>query len=205
MQRGITISYENWIHHGEPYDDLDDSDDDMPICEDSEGDNDMDDEDLGEMLNNIGESRGGTTLSRCAYHNFGKNVTAIDSYEIAHYYEKKKKMVSKEAVAVLKEILAVENLRAIVESEKNKSEALVEKLKEVAVEQDEMKKCMRLMMKEIQRLSKLVPDKSACPEILGRLCPSGVGAERPLRCPGTRFSSLKHISAGVPEPAASSL
>nr|GEV08093.1 probable pre-mRNA-splicing factor ATP-dependent RNA helicase DEAH4 isoform X2 [Tanacetum cinerariifolium] len=38
--------------------------------------------------------------------------------------------------------------------------ALEEKLKEVAVEQDEMKKYMRLMMKEIQRLSKLVPDKS---------------------------------------------
>nr|GEW73319.1 probable pre-mRNA-splicing factor ATP-dependent RNA helicase DEAH4 [Tanacetum cinerariifolium]GEW90074.1 probable pre-mRNA-splicing factor ATP-dependent RNA helicase DEAH4 [Tanacetum cinerariifolium] len=37
---------------------------------------------------------------------------------------------------------------------------LEEKLKEVAVEQDEMKKYMRLMMKEIQRLSKLVPDKS---------------------------------------------
>nr|GFB45108.1 hypothetical protein [Tanacetum cinerariifolium] len=36
MQRGITVSFENWIHHGEPYDDLDDSDDDMPICEDSE-------------------------------------------------------------------------------------------------------------------------------------------------------------------------
>nr|GEV97291.1 hypothetical protein [Tanacetum cinerariifolium] len=36
MQRGITISYENWIHHGEPYDDLDDSDNDMPISEDSE-------------------------------------------------------------------------------------------------------------------------------------------------------------------------
>nr|GEX26077.1 hypothetical protein [Tanacetum cinerariifolium] len=46
MQRGIIASYENWIHHGEPYDDLDDSDDDMPISEDSEGDNDMDDEDL---------------------------------------------------------------------------------------------------------------------------------------------------------------
>nr|GEZ40090.1 myb domain protein 62 [Tanacetum cinerariifolium] len=126
----------------------------------------------------------------------GKNVTAIDSYEIAHYCEKKKKMVSEEAVAVLnklrseeavgsgtpakicfkllkrvpghlrgrsapkKEILAVENLRAIVESEKNKSAALVEKLKEVAVEQDEMKKCIGLMMEEIQRLSKLVPDKS---------------------------------------------
>ncbi|GKB66458.1 hypothetical protein Tco_0927870, partial [Tanacetum coccineum] len=125
-----------------------------------------------------------------------KNVTAIDSYEIAHYCEKKKKMVSEEAVAVLnklrseeaagsgipeeicfkllkrvpghlrgrsapkKEILVVENLRAIVESEKNKSTALEEKLKEVAVEQDEMKKCMGLMMQEIQRLSKLVPDKS---------------------------------------------
>nr|GEW00544.1 retrovirus-related Pol polyprotein from transposon TNT 1-94 [Tanacetum cinerariifolium] len=36
MQRGITISYENWIHHGEPYEDLDDSDDDMPISEDSQ-------------------------------------------------------------------------------------------------------------------------------------------------------------------------
>nr|GEY72221.1 reverse transcriptase domain-containing protein [Tanacetum cinerariifolium] len=86
----------------------------------------------------------------------GKNVTAIDSYEIAHYCEKKKKMVSEEAVA----ILVCSATMAIVESEKNKSEALVEKLKEVAVEQDEMKKCMRLMMKEIQRLSKLVPDKS---------------------------------------------
>ncbi|GJX46907.1 Myb domain protein 62 [Tanacetum coccineum] len=39
MQSGITVSYENWIHHGEPYDDIDDSDDDMPISEDSEGDN----------------------------------------------------------------------------------------------------------------------------------------------------------------------
>ncbi|GJW22281.1 hypothetical protein Tco_0032903 [Tanacetum coccineum] len=59
----------------------------------------------------------------------GKNVTAINNYEIAHYCE-----------------------------EKNKSAALEEKLKEVIVEQDEMKKCMGLMMKEIQRLSKLVPD-----------------------------------------------
>ncbi|GJU36097.1 hypothetical protein Tco_1184451 [Tanacetum coccineum] len=59
-----------------------------------------------------------------------------------------------------KKILAVENLRTIVELERNKSATLEEKLKEVAVEQDEMKKCMGLMMKEIQRLSKLVPDKS---------------------------------------------
>nr|GEX16062.1 myb domain protein 62 [Tanacetum cinerariifolium] len=50
-----------------------------------------------------------------------------------------------------KEIFAVENLRAIVESENNKSAALEEKLKEVAVEHDEMKKCMGLMMKEIRR------------------------------------------------------
>nr|GEW57080.1 putative reverse transcriptase domain-containing protein [Tanacetum cinerariifolium] len=111
----------------------------------------------------------------------GKNVTAIESYDIAHYCEKKKKNEAaglgtpaeicfkllkrvpghlRGRSAPKKEILAVENLRAIVESEKNKSAALVEKSKEVAVEQDEMKKCMGLMMKEIQRLSKLVPDKS---------------------------------------------
>nr|GEU63034.1 protein kinase-like domain, phloem protein 2-like protein [Tanacetum cinerariifolium] len=126
----------------------------------------------------------------------GTNVTTIDNYEIAHYCEKKKKMGSEEADAVLnnlrseesvgsgtpteicfkvlkhvpghlrgrsapkKEILAVENLRTIVELERNKSATLEEKLKEVVVEQDEMKKCMGLMMKEIQRLSKLVPDKS---------------------------------------------
>nr|GEV72052.1 hypothetical protein [Tanacetum cinerariifolium] len=36
MQKGITVSYENWIHHDEPYDDLDDSDDDMPISKDKE-------------------------------------------------------------------------------------------------------------------------------------------------------------------------
>nr|GEX27466.1 myb domain protein 62 [Tanacetum cinerariifolium] len=87
----------------------------------------------------------------------GKNMTAIDSYEIAHYCEKKKKMVSEEAVAVL----VCSATMAIIESEKNKSAALEEKLKEVTVEQDEMKKCMGLMMKEIQRLSKLVPDKSS--------------------------------------------
>ncbi|GJZ48554.1 hypothetical protein Tco_0602386 [Tanacetum coccineum] len=52
-----------------------------------------------------------------------------------------------------KEILAVENLRTIIELERNKSAALEEKFKEVAVEQDEMKKCMGLMMKEIQRLA----------------------------------------------------
>ncbi|GKD86058.1 hypothetical protein Tco_1357212 [Tanacetum coccineum] len=39
-----------------------------------------------------------------------------------------------------KEILAVENLKAIVELEKNKSAPLEEKLKEIAVEQDDMKK-----------------------------------------------------------------
>nr|GFB64209.1 hypothetical protein [Tanacetum cinerariifolium] len=38
--------------------------------------------------------------------------------------------------------------------------ALEEKLKEVTVEQDEMKKCMGLMMKEIKRLSRLVSDNS---------------------------------------------
>nr|GEY31987.1 RNA-directed DNA polymerase, eukaryota [Tanacetum cinerariifolium] len=65
----------------------------------------------------------------------GKNVTAIDNYEIAHYCEKKKRGSSEPK----KEILAVENLRAIVELEKNKSAALEEKLKEVAVEQDDMK------------------------------------------------------------------
>nr|GEU71107.1 reverse transcriptase domain-containing protein [Tanacetum cinerariifolium] len=59
-----------------------------------------------------------------------------------------------------KEILAMENLRAIVELEKNKSTALEEKLKEVIVEQYEMRKCMGLMMQEIQRLLKLVPAKS---------------------------------------------
>nr|GEV56774.1 hypothetical protein [Tanacetum cinerariifolium] len=57
-----------------------------------------------------------------------------------------------------KEILAVENLRAIVELEKHKSTALEEKFKEVTIEQDEMKKCMGLMMKEIQRLSKPIRD-----------------------------------------------
>ncbi|GKA40351.1 hypothetical protein Tco_0732944 [Tanacetum coccineum] len=43
------------IHHGEPYDDVDDSHDDMPISEDSKGDNDMDDVDHDEMLNNIAQ------------------------------------------------------------------------------------------------------------------------------------------------------
>nr|GEW20576.1 hypothetical protein [Tanacetum cinerariifolium] len=57
----IARRYENWIHYGEPYDDLDDSDDYMPISEDSEGDNDMDNEDHGEMLNNIKESKGGVS------------------------------------------------------------------------------------------------------------------------------------------------
>nr|GEV05029.1 hypothetical protein [Tanacetum cinerariifolium] len=58
-----------------------------------------------------------------------------------------------------KEILAIEKLRAIVELEKNNSTALEEELKEVIVEQDEMKKCMGLMMQEIQHLSKPVPAK----------------------------------------------
>ncbi|GJX85107.1 hypothetical protein Tco_0335881 [Tanacetum coccineum] len=66
----------------------------------------------------------------------------------------------RERSAPKKEILAVENLRTIVELERNKSEALEEKLKEVVVEQDEMKKCMGLMMKGIQCLSKLVPHRS---------------------------------------------
>nr|GEY20799.1 hypothetical protein [Tanacetum cinerariifolium] len=34
-----------------------------------------------------------------------ENVTAVDSYEIAHYCGKKKKMVSEEAVAVLDALL----------------------------------------------------------------------------------------------------
>nr|GEU54604.1 hypothetical protein [Tanacetum cinerariifolium] len=73
MQRGITVSYENWIHHGEPYDDLDDSDDDMPSSEDSEGDNVMDDDDLDEMLNNIMESRGGVN-----WHSSGESSSTLD-------------------------------------------------------------------------------------------------------------------------------
>nr|GEX51449.1 hypothetical protein [Tanacetum cinerariifolium] len=73
MQRGITVSYENWIHHGEPYDDLDDTDDDMPISEESEGDNDMDDDDLDEMLNNIGESREGVN-----WHSSGESSSTLD-------------------------------------------------------------------------------------------------------------------------------
>nr|GEV86377.1 hypothetical protein [Tanacetum cinerariifolium] len=107
----------------------------------------------------------------------GKNVTAIDSYEIAHYCEKKKKMVSEEDVAVLGTFGTKERdfgcgeFKGNGRVRKEQSAALVEKLKEVAVEQDEMKKCMGLMMKEIQRLSKLVPDKSVCVpyeiEILG--------------------------------------
>ncbi|GJY76608.1 hypothetical protein Tco_0481724 [Tanacetum coccineum] len=59
-----------------------------------------------------------------------------------------------------KEILAVENLRIIVELEKNKSAGLEKKLKEVTVELDEIKKWMGLMMKEIKRLSGLISDKS---------------------------------------------
>ncbi|GKD94106.1 hypothetical protein Tco_1373943, partial [Tanacetum coccineum] len=54
----------------------------------------------------------------------------------------------------------MENLRTIVELEKNKSIALEENLKEVTLEQDEMKKCIGLMMKEIKRFSGLVSDKS---------------------------------------------
>nr|GEX74969.1 hypothetical protein [Tanacetum cinerariifolium] len=73
MQRGITVSYENWIHHGKPYDDLDDTDYDMPISEDSDGDNDMDDDDLDEMLNNIGESRGGVN-----WHSSGESSSTLD-------------------------------------------------------------------------------------------------------------------------------
>nr|GEU55452.1 photosystem II core complex proteins psbY, chloroplastic [Tanacetum cinerariifolium] len=50
-----------------------------------------------------------TALRICANHNFEKerreNVTAVDSYENAHYYGKKKKMVSDEAVAVLDALL----------------------------------------------------------------------------------------------------
>nr|GEV72289.1 zinc finger BED domain-containing protein DAYSLEEPER-like [Tanacetum cinerariifolium] len=92
----------------------------------------------------------------------GKNVTAIDNYEIAHYCEKKKKMVSEDAVAVLvcSATIITYEVKMLVRVHHNKSAALEEKLKEVIVEQDEMKKCMGLMMKEIQRLSKLVPDKS---------------------------------------------
>nr|GEW34129.1 hypothetical protein [Tanacetum cinerariifolium] len=81
MQRGITVSYENWIHYGEPYDDLDDSDDDMPICEDSEGDNDMNDEDLGEMLNNIVESRGGVN-----WHSSGESPYILASQAKQVFY-----------------------------------------------------------------------------------------------------------------------
>nr|GEZ69319.1 hypothetical protein [Tanacetum cinerariifolium] len=47
-----------------------------------------------------------------------------------------------------KEILAVKNLKEIAESEKNKSAALEEKLKEVTVEQDEMKKSYGMILAE---------------------------------------------------------
>nr|GEW43563.1 hypothetical protein [Tanacetum cinerariifolium] len=71
-------------------------------------------------------------------------------------------MVSEEAVAVLvcsATIITYEVKKLLVRVHQKKSAALEEKLKEFIVEQDEMKKCMGLMMKEIQRLSKLVPDK----------------------------------------------
>nr|GEY33400.1 hypothetical protein [Tanacetum cinerariifolium] len=132
---------------------------------------------LGILAGALGRSLNSTQLSISdvsVFQRHGKNVTAIDNYKIEHYCEKKKRMVSEEAAAVLvcsatieeaagsgtpveicfkllkrvsghlkgrsapkKEILAVENSRAIVELEKNKSTALEEKFKEVTVEQDE--------------------------------------------------------------------
>ncbi|KAI3503691.1 hypothetical protein L1887_32140 [Cichorium endivia] len=57
MQMGISASYDSQIYHGESYDV---SDDDMPVDEvDGASDDLNDDDDLDEMLNNIGQSKWG--------------------------------------------------------------------------------------------------------------------------------------------------
>ncbi|KAJ9544771.1 hypothetical protein OSB04_024478 [Centaurea solstitialis] len=55
MQMRISLSYDKWIYHGESFDVSDDNDDDIPYDEDN-GDDDINNDDLDEMLNNIGQS-----------------------------------------------------------------------------------------------------------------------------------------------------
>ncbi|KAI3700028.1 hypothetical protein L2E82_44641 [Cichorium intybus] len=54
MQMGISASYDRWIYHGESYDV---SADDMTV--DGASDDLNDDDDLDDMLNNIGKSKWG--------------------------------------------------------------------------------------------------------------------------------------------------
>lgn len=54
MQMGIVVSYVRWIYHGESYDT---SDDDISIDEVDGACDDLNDDDLDEMLNNIGQRK----------------------------------------------------------------------------------------------------------------------------------------------------
>nr|GEU43595.1 hypothetical protein [Tanacetum cinerariifolium] len=75
-------------------------------------------------------------------------MTTIDNYKIAHYCEKKKRMVSEEAAAILRTFGTKErdfgcgDFKGNCRVRKEKSASLEEKFKEVTVEQDEMKKSM---------------------------------------------------------------
>ncbi|KAJ9538674.1 hypothetical protein OSB04_031407 [Centaurea solstitialis] len=59
MQMGISLRYDKWIYHGEYCNVSDDSDDDITLDEGDGGDDDIHDDDLDEMLNNIGQSTWG--------------------------------------------------------------------------------------------------------------------------------------------------
>lgn len=56
MKMGIVVIYVRWIYHGESYDT---SDDDISIDEVDGASDDLNDDDLDEMLNNIGQSKWG--------------------------------------------------------------------------------------------------------------------------------------------------
>ncbi|GKD11239.1 Myb domain protein 62 [Tanacetum coccineum] len=62
MQNGITRGYTTWNYHGEESDDDDDDDDGgdgVPFDGSDGGGDDISDDDLGEMLDNIGQSTWG--------------------------------------------------------------------------------------------------------------------------------------------------
>lgn len=63
MQMGISSSYDRWIYHGESHDvsedDISADEDDISADEGDGASNDLNDDDLDEMLNNIGQSKWG--------------------------------------------------------------------------------------------------------------------------------------------------
>ncbi|CAH1435321.1 unnamed protein product [Lactuca virosa] len=68
---GIVVSYVRWIYHGESYDV---SDDDISVDEVDGASDDLNDDDLDEMLNNIGQCKWCDKLQATGRPLEGKNI-----------------------------------------------------------------------------------------------------------------------------------